>query len=773
MSDGNTSVPPGSRDDTAPTIPLDRNSPAATPHAQSAPRLDLEEAQHLVGDRYRIESIAGQGGMGRVFTAHDQRLDRRVAIKFLTGPLGETAREQLLSEARAMAGLRHPGIAPVHEVVCDVKSPFLVMGWIDGIDMDVAWRDLSLDERVAMVDRVVAAVGELHDAGLVHLDIKPRNILVDRFGTPVLVDFGLTRSVANTPGTSSGGTPGYAAPEQFTSGAMPSPSADVHALGVLLFQAMTDQLPWTGDSTKALLNSMINVPPRMVEDLAPGSPWPLQRITMAALERAPSRRYPDARSLGLDLARYERGELVAARPSQLIRRFEEQVRIRQEETEAWHRQGLVTSREASRLERLYERIQRPESHWIVDSRRLTVSQITLYLGGWIILLAMTVGLAFGWQALENTAWLRWALPGGMMLGTFGTAIMMHRIGQPRLALAYLFMACLLLPIAVAVFLWEMGWFASDNTESQILSVIIGIPPTLSNINLLLSAAALTAASLAARPYLRSNAFAIPAVIGFIVTITAVWSTTGLLTDSRSGWALLGLVLLGTAAAMLAIGVPLNRCQQAIDRLVAPGRCHLFDAWAILSGGALLTVVSLTLLAWNVPAWYLPGLLEGPAPPWEGSDRLAVNDQSRSVAFIINGFILMGLSWWLGRTRTAACGRLAELLRWIIPAHIIGGLLALEADTQSIAAAWVWISAATLASLCFMLASVRKQWRPFVVSGLLGLAWSFVVILHDLEDQLVTSIFEAVVISIIIGVSLLGIGIMVMAGWLSNRADEQG
>ena len=112
------------------------------------------------------------------------------------------------------------------------------------------------DARIDMVERVMAAVADLHESNLVHLDIKPRNILVDRFGVPVLVDFGLARAPAGAPGTSSGGTPGYAAPEQFVPGAPPGPRADVHALGVLLFQAMTNDLPWEASSVSELLEAI-------------------------------------------------------------------------------------------------------------------------------------------------------------------------------------------------------------------------------------------------------------------------------------------------------------------------------------------------------------------------------------------------------------------------------------------------------------------------------------------------------------------------------------
>ncbi len=756
----------------APTIPLDSARNQAPRHASEDLKLDVNTAQHMVGDRYRIVSIAGQGGMGRVFVAHDQRLNRRVAIKFLTGAMGATAKTQVLDEARAMAGIRHAGIAPVYEVICDGESPFLVMGWIDGIELDAAWQNFDLKQRVALIAQIVSAVTELHDVGLLHLDIKPRNILVDRAGTPVLVDFGLARASAETPGTASGGTPGYAAPEQFTHEFAPGPPSDVHALGVLLFRAMTNQLPWSAISQEHFLKTIQTTNPKMPEELSPGSPWPLQRITMAALERDPSLRYPDARSLGLDLARYMRGELVAARPSQLTNQFKEQVRQRQEDTRAWQRQGLVTNREATQLERLYETIQRAESHWIVDSRRLTISQVTLYLGGWLILLAMTIGLASGWSALSDASWLRWALPGGMCLGTLAAATMMQHSGQARLALAYLFTTCLLVPITIAVFLYEMGWFAADGGQGQALKVIFDLPPSLSNIDLLVSAMCMTAAAIVARRYLRSSGFAIVGVVGLIVAIIAAWSTTGMLVDTVAAWAFLGIVLLLTGSTLLGIGIPLNKKQQEIDRLSAPGREHLFDAWVILSGSILLIVVGLTMLAWNAPSWYIPGVLEGPGPSGSQLDQLIVNEQARSIAFIINGLLLILLSWQLGRVATTACERLAELLRWIIPAQVIGGLIALEAQTSSTSAAWVWLGVTIAVSVGFTLASVRKQWRPFIASGLIGLGYSFLTLLRDLQQQLDPATFDTAVIAIIIAVSVLGIGVMLLAGWMTSRTTHE-
>ncbi len=150
------------------------------------------------------------------------------------------------------------------------------------------------------------------------------------------------------------------------------------------------------------------------------------------------------------------------------------------------------------------------------------------------------------------------------------------------------------------------------------------------------------------------------------------------------------------------------------------------------------------------------------------NQLIVYTQARSVAFIINGLLLILLSWQLGRVATTACERLAELLRWIIPAQIIGGLIALEAQTSSTSAAWIWLGMTIAASVGFTLASVRKQWRPFIASGLIGLGYSFLTLLRDLREQLDPSTFDTTVIAIIVAVSVLGIGVMLLAGWLTSR-----
>lgn len=160
--------------------------------------------------RYRVETLAGAGGMGEVFRAHDMILKRSVGIKVLSAPMARGAvsgsgpatasgarsgrdagADGVLREARAMAAFTHPGVCRVLDVVTEPGPAFIVMEWIEGVDLATATRTLGREERLSMFLKVVDAVAAMHAAGLVHRYLKPANILVTARGEPVIVDFGL------------------------------------------------------------------------------------------------------------------------------------------------------------------------------------------------------------------------------------------------------------------------------------------------------------------------------------------------------------------------------------------------------------------------------------------------------------------------------------------------------------------------------------------------------------------------------------------------------
>ncbi|WP_327675504.1 serine/threonine-protein kinase [Kitasatospora sp. NBC_00458] len=227
----------------------------------------------LVGGRYQLRELIGQGGMGRVWRGWDTTLGRDVAVKEVLLPQGvtETEREQLvqrvLREARAAARLNHPGIITVHDVVEHEGSPVIVMEFVTGVSLAAAIsRDGALPvARVAAIGAaMVKALQQAHAAGIVHRDLKPDNVLMmgDRV---ILTDFGIAHMAdATTALTRTGaviGTPAYMAPEQLE-GKPPAPANDLWSLGTTLYAAVEGETPFSGETFGALCVAVVTKEPR-------------------------------------------------------------------------------------------------------------------------------------------------------------------------------------------------------------------------------------------------------------------------------------------------------------------------------------------------------------------------------------------------------------------------------------------------------------------------------------------------------------------------------
>ena len=211
--------------------------------------------------RFVIRSRIGEGAHGRVFLAHDPKLDRLVALKV---PRREATLER---EARAAAKVEHPGIARIYEV----DAEYIAMEWVDGESLRARSRKKPVSDARAIALAICDAMGAAHDRGLVHCDLKPENVLIAKDGSIRIVDFGLARRVEED--AAHGGTPGYVAPEVLA-GATPQPTVDVYAIGVML------------------------------RELGVGSP----RVVARCLEADPKKRYADARAVR---------DALLARPSRL------------------------------------------------------------------------------------------------------------------------------------------------------------------------------------------------------------------------------------------------------------------------------------------------------------------------------------------------------------------------------------------------------------------------------------------------------------------------
>jgi tRNA A-37 threonylcarbamoyl transferase component Bud32 len=259
--------------------------------------VDDDSGGRLLGGRYRLGALIGQGGAAVVYEAVDVALGRRVAVKLYEAadPLG---RYRFGSEARLLAGLSHPGLVTVHDVSLDGDRPYLVMRLVDGPSLrDLLTRGAFEPAAVARIGvRLAEVLAYVHAHDVVHRDIKPGNILVDSSGACHLTDFGLARAMGATHLTGPGeyvGTAAYLAPEQITEPDV-GPAADIYALGLVLLECLTGRTEYTGNAAETAL-ARLSRPPRIPATL-PGS-WPAVLAAMTA--RDPADRPDAARCVAL------------------------------------------------------------------------------------------------------------------------------------------------------------------------------------------------------------------------------------------------------------------------------------------------------------------------------------------------------------------------------------------------------------------------------------------------------------------------------------------
>ncbi len=273
------------------------------------------------GDYELLEEI-GRGGMGIVFRASQQSLDREVAIKMIQrGRLdSEPDLKRFLAEASATARLEHPNIVPVYDVGNADGRPYFTMKLIDGQTLadKVSQGPLNQHEAARIVSVIARAIQFAHSAGVLHRDLKPSNILITRDGTPLVTDFGLAKQVSTDNDiTRSGtvlGTPAYMSPEQASGRrGLVGPSSDVYSLGCVLYFALTGQPPLAAETPMELMMRVIEqdpLPPRVYRS---GLDRDLEMIVIRCLQKPIDLRYESAGALADDLQAYLADERIAAR----------------------------------------------------------------------------------------------------------------------------------------------------------------------------------------------------------------------------------------------------------------------------------------------------------------------------------------------------------------------------------------------------------------------------------------------------------------------------
>jgi serine/threonine protein kinase len=262
----------------------------------------------LLSGRYRLLARIASGGMGTVWRARDVVLDRPVAVKTLSDALGQDAKfvERFRREARAAAGLSHPNVAGVYDYGEDGMTPFIVMELLDG---ETLAQRIEREGRIppAEAARIARQVGEAlqaaHDAGVIHRDVKPGNVMLTGGGVKVM-DFGIAATTWAVPLTATGttmGTASYLSPEQ-AAGERATPASDVYALGCVLYEMLTGQAPFPGETPVAVAAAHIGSRAIPVRRLAPDVPNELASACEQALEKDPASRPPSGKAFAAILA---------------------------------------------------------------------------------------------------------------------------------------------------------------------------------------------------------------------------------------------------------------------------------------------------------------------------------------------------------------------------------------------------------------------------------------------------------------------------------------
>lgn len=290
--------------------------------------LDLEDpAQRDFGD-YELKERIGRGGMGVVYRAHQRSLDREVAIKLLVDGCWASPDfiEALQSEARNAARLQHPSIVTVHDIGEHGDLVYYAMALVEGESLAQRLAregPLSTRQAAACLRTLAEAVDYAHRLGVLHLDLKPANVILGSDGLPRVTDFGLARRVDRqnaVAGNSIAGTPGYMAPEQLSPGQVLGPAADVWGLGATLYEALTGHAPFERSGMRTLETARRRGLVRNPRRYRPRLPRDLEAICLKCLQEDPTRRYPSARALADDLGRFLDGREVKVRPLGMLAR---------------------------------------------------------------------------------------------------------------------------------------------------------------------------------------------------------------------------------------------------------------------------------------------------------------------------------------------------------------------------------------------------------------------------------------------------------------------
>jgi serine/threonine protein kinase/tetratricopeptide (TPR) repeat protein len=315
------------------TAPVSHPLPRLPDHATMSPVVHLEMIGKTLS-HYQVKEQIGAGGMGVVYLAHDQKLERDVALKVLPAGLlaDESARKRFRKEALALAKLNHPNISTVHDFATDDGTDFLVIEFIPGVTLldKLNHTSLPMKDVIRLGIQLAQGLSAAHEQGIVHRDLKPANLRLTPDGRLKILDFGLAQLICQsgdhgltatlTHSQEVTGTLPYMSPEQLR-GEPADIRSDIWAAGAVLYEMATARRPFPEANSAMLINAILNhdpEPPSKVNRLvSPG----LENVILKCLDKDPTRRYQNVRELGVDLERLTSGASALVQPRQKTRRW--------------------------------------------------------------------------------------------------------------------------------------------------------------------------------------------------------------------------------------------------------------------------------------------------------------------------------------------------------------------------------------------------------------------------------------------------------------------
>ena len=421
---------------------------------------DEEITPRLPG--YRIERKLGQGSLGAVYAAHDEKLNRRVAIKVLRNKPDAAVRRRVLDEARKAAALSDPAVVTIYSVLDEADPPAIVMEFVEGFALDRFAAQLSVSQKAHLLREIARGLAVAHERGLIHRDLKPENVIVGPDMRPRILDFGLAVSLDEAATQSGGfeGTPLYASPEQVRGKSLTAAS-DVFSFGSVMFKVLTGRAPFAGENVGDVLKAIATTAPPFLREVAVGVPEDLQAICLACLAWNPADR-PSAAEVATELGRFLVGEPVRLKPKLYDDLLRRSISEYSTQAQTWESQSIISRDERDALETVHRRLLADEDHWIIEARRITPLQ-TIFSGAtWLAVVATVLTV---WMLRDELAapW-RWMLPTYFTAALFIAGYSARRQRESLAAATFLAGATLAIAPCALALLAELHFFNTPPTD---------------------------------------------------------------------------------------------------------------------------------------------------------------------------------------------------------------------------------------------------------------------------------------------------------------------